>query len=137
MRDGGGELAAEWTGDGPEFVVFEGVDGIAHATVVYGTGDGSHERRLRKAAGAAECGVRAGRCGERVAAEVADGAGWDWNLSPANIANGSRRDSRQEVAAESTAGGVEDATESIHGTSEDTHNRTPTGGPRCGQIERE
>ncbi len=57
LRDSVGEQASERARNGPEFVVFEGVDGVAHATVVGGAGNGALEGRRRQAAGAAECGV--------------------------------------------------------------------------------
>lgn len=125
--------ATERARGGPQAVVLEGVNGVAHPAVKDRRSDSPLEGRRAEAARAAK---RSGKIGcwgvEAISASVADGTSADGNLRPADITNWNRKEARQEVAAEGAASGVNDATQEIHWTSEDTHHRAPAGGSRSG-----
>jgi hypothetical protein len=120
-----------------EATVFEGVDGVAHATFIGGPCDGALKGGRAHAAGTAKRLIAAWRCGNAVSASLAMGTGAVWKLSPADIADWNGKELRQEVAAQDAASGIEDATEEIRGTSENARHCAPTGSLRRRAFERE
>lgn len=130
----GGELlygASEHVAQGAsgrfEATVFEGVDGVAHATFIGGPCDGALKGGRAHAAGPAERCIADWRSGKAVSASMAMGAGAGWKFSPADIADWNGEEVRQKVAAKGAAGGIDDATEKIRGTSENARHCAPTG----------
>jgi hypothetical protein len=114
-------------------VVFQRVDGGAHAAFVGSERYGADKGRRREAAGAAK--VRSlnfldGRLVEGAAAPLADWAVVDRNFSPAGVTNWNGREMRQRGAAERTGGGKEGGTHCVQRTSKYARYGAPTGGLR-------
>ena len=131
LGNAGSKQFAEPAGSRMNAVVLERVDGGAHAAVVRAEGNSALERRRREAAGAAElrrCDAFDGRLVKIVAAEEANRAGVDRNLSPAGSANWNGGKLRQGGTAESTGSRKEGGTDCVEGTSKNARNGAPT---RC------
>ena len=110
-----------------EAAVFEGVDGVAHAAFIGGPCYGALKGGRAHAAGPAERCFVDWRSGKAVSASMAMGTGAGWKLSPADIADWNGKEAREKVAAKGAAGGIDDATEKIRGTSENARHCAPTG----------
>jgi hypothetical protein len=85
--DGLGEHATQHRGRGMQTLIFEGMDGVAHAVLVEAEGDGAKERRRSEAADAAPrgiFGICAGRRNvEGIAAAAAENASLEGKFKPA------------------------------------------------------
>lgn len=122
----GSEVAGGWMHP----VVLQRVNGVAQLAIVSAEGDCSCKRRSGRAAGAAQRGGFDAFDNwrvEGVTASAADNSGLGWNLRPASVTNWNGSESRQRGAAKRTGGGKECGTNCVYGTSEDAHNRAPTG----------
>ena len=135
LCNGMGQSATQFARCGNEAVVFKRVDGVLQAGFVRAIRDRAHKWRRCKPAHATD--RRTWTCRWTIKGIAASSAGitlLDRNFDPTSTADWNRGKTRQRGSAKSAGGRKEDATNSIHRTSENANYRTPTGSLRWWNV---